>query len=163
MERGPKIGVRVTPLPLPAMRKELDAIAEIEALSSEYPWTRDDLAKVLTARAIFSRVACINAGTIAGFAIFQMPADKPGIEIQRVAVHPSFRGNGIGRALLESIAAYLKPKQRPRLCAMVRETNTAGIRFFSACGLSVLRMDRDFFCEPREDGVRMVRYYGKGL
>lgn len=161
MERGPKIGVRVTPLPVPAKRRELDDIAEIESLSMPHPWGRDELAKVLTSRGVFARVAYINAGTIAGFAVFAMPRESASIEVQRVAVHPRFRRLGVGRWLVESMAEYLKPRTKPRLCAMLRETDADAIRFFIACGFSVLRLDREFWRNPVEDGVRVVRYYGK--
>jgi GNAT superfamily N-acetyltransferase len=59
---------------------------------------------------------------------------RPGIYLEDLFVHPEFRGLGIGKALLQKVAAVAVEKNCPRLQWAVLDWNTPAIDFYSAMG-----------------------------
>jgi ribosomal protein S18 acetylase RimI-like enzyme len=51
-----------------------------------------------------------------------------------LAVHPSRRGEGIGRELVATCETWLRARRVPKLQLMVRETNAEAIGFYGALG-----------------------------
>ena len=59
---------------------------------------------------------------------------RPGLYLEDLFVQPEFRGLGIGRALLEKVAAIAVEKDCPRLQWEVLDWNTPAIDFYRAMG-----------------------------
>lgn len=76
---------------------------------------------------------------------------RPGIYLEDLFVHPEFRGLGIGKALLQRVAAIAIENRCPRLQWEVLDWNTPAIDFYSAMGA-------EFF-----DSWRNVRVSGEAL
>ncbi len=62
----------------------------------------------------------------------------PGLYLEDLFVHPEFRGLGIGKALLQRVAAIAVEKGCPRLQWEVLDWNTPAIDFYSAMGAEFL-------------------------
>ena len=85
--------------------------------------------------------ACLIAeqdGAPAGFALYFFDYStwlgKPGLYLEDIFVHPEFRGRGIGRALLQRLAAVALEKGCARMKWEVLDWNTPAIEFYSAMG-----------------------------
>ena len=76
---------------------------------------------------------------------------KPGLYLEDLFVEPEFRGLGIGKALLEKVAAIAVEKDCPRLQWEVLDWNTPAIDFYRAMGADFL------------DEWRNVRVSGQAL
>jgi GNAT superfamily N-acetyltransferase len=76
---------------------------------------------------------------------------RPGLYLEDLFVQPEFRGLGIGRALLEKVAAVAVEKDCPRLQWEVLDWNTPAIEFYRAMGAEFL------------DEWRNVRVSGEAL
>ena len=76
---------------------------------------------------------------------------RPGLYLEDLFVQPEFRGLGIGRALLEKVAAIAVEKDCPRLQWEVLDWNTPAIEFYRAMGAEFL------------DAWRNVRVSGDAL
>jgi GNAT superfamily N-acetyltransferase len=63
---------------------------------------------------------------------------KPGLYLEDLFVEPEFRGLGIGKALLERVAAIAVEKNCPRLQWEVLDWNTPAIEFYRAMGAEFL-------------------------
>ena len=63
---------------------------------------------------------------------------RPGLYLEDIFVHPEFRGQGIGKALLERLAAIAVEKGCCRLKWEVLDWNTPAIDFYRAMGAQFL-------------------------
>lgn len=94
-------------------------------------------------------------GRAAGFALcfysYSTWLGKPGVYLEDLFVLPEFRGLGLGRALLQRVAAVAVEKDFPRLGWEVLDWNTPAIDFYSAMGAEFL------------DSWRNVRVTGAAL
>jgi GNAT superfamily N-acetyltransferase len=82
-------------------------------------------------------------GQPAGFALwflnFSTWQGKPGIYLEDIFVRPTFRGKGIGTALLKDLAALAVREGWTRFVWQVLDWNTPAIEFYEAMGARVLR------------------------
>lgn len=82
-------------------------------------------------------------GRPAGFALwflnFSTWEGKPGIYLEDLFVSPEFRGRGIGKALLQELAARAVREGWTRFVWQVLDWNTPAIDFYEAHGAKVLR------------------------
>jgi GNAT superfamily N-acetyltransferase len=76
---------------------------------------------------------------------------RPGLYLEDLFVHPEFRGLGIGKALLQRVAAIAVERGCPRLQWEVLDWNTPAIDFYAAMGAEFL------------DAWRNVRVSGDAL
>jgi GNAT superfamily N-acetyltransferase len=94
-------------------------------------------------------------GRPAGFAFYFFDYStwlgRPGLYLEDLFVHPEFRGLGIGKALLQRVAAIAVEKGCARLKWEVLDWNTPAIDFYRAMGAEFL------------DTWRNVRLSGEAL
>jgi GNAT superfamily N-acetyltransferase len=76
---------------------------------------------------------------------------RPGLYLEDLFVYPEFRGQGIGKALLASVAAIAVEKNCPRMQWAVLDWNTPAIDFYRAMGAEFM------------DEWRNVRITGEAL
>jgi GNAT superfamily N-acetyltransferase len=94
-------------------------------------------------------------GQPAGFAFYFFNystwVGKPGLYLEDLFVAPEFRGCGIGKALLQAVAAIAVEKDCPRMQWEVLDWNTLAIAFYEAAGAEFM------------DAWRNVRVTGEAL
>jgi GNAT superfamily N-acetyltransferase len=99
-------------------------------------------------------------GKAAGFAFYFFNYStwkgRPGLYLEDLFVHPEFRGLGIGKALLERVAAVAVEKNCPRLQWEVLDWNTPAIDFYRAMGAEFL----DEWRNVRVSGDALLRLAG---
>jgi len=83
---------------------------------------------------------------------------RPGLYLEDLFVHPEFRGLGIGKALLQKVAAIAVEKNCPRLQWEVLDWNTPAIDFYSAMGAEFM----DSWRNVRVTGEALQRLAGSG-
>ena len=103
----------------------------------------------------YSCLIAEHEGVPAGFAFFFYDYStwlgRPGIYLEDLFVHPEFRGVGIGKALLQRVAALAVEKGCARLKWQVLDWNTPAIDFYRAMGAEFM------------DEWRNVRVSGEAL
>ncbi|HMD76582.1 MAG TPA: GNAT family N-acetyltransferase [Terracidiphilus sp.] len=102
--------------------------------------------------------SCLMAehdGQPAGFALYFFNYStwmgRPGLYLEDIYVQPEFRGLGIGKTLLQRVAAIAVEKNCPRLQWEVLDWNTPAIEFYRIMGAEFL------------DEWRNVRVSGEAL
>jgi GNAT superfamily N-acetyltransferase len=81
---------------------------------------------------------------------------RPGIYLEDIFVYPEFRGRGIGKALLQRVAAIAVEKGCARLKWEVLDWNTPAIEFYSAMGATLMEEWRTM----RVTGEELLRLAG---
>jgi len=103
----------------------------------------------------FSCVIAEEDGAPAGFAFYFFDYStwlgRPGLYLEDIFVHPKFRGKGIGKALLQRVAAIAVEKGCARMKWEVLDWNQPAIDFYAAMGAEFL------------DTWRNVRLSGEAL
>lgn len=103
----------------------------------------------------FSCLIAEENGEPAGFAFYFFDYStwlgRPGLYLEDIFVHPEFRGKGIGKALLQRVAAIALEKGCARMKWEVLDWNQPAIDFYAAMGAEFL------------DTWRNVRLSGEAL
>lgn len=114
--------------------REPEAAVATEADLRRYAFSEHPLVKVTMAE---------WDGAPAGFALwflnFSTWEGKPGIYLEDLFVRPAFRGHGIGKALLQHLAALAVTEGWTRFVWQVLDWNTPAIEFYEAHGAKIMR------------------------
>ncbi len=139
----PKITVRK------AEKEDLKSIAALEKECFAHPWQLCDL--------LDSFLGCVSflvadqGGEIVGYLGIQISFDEG--FITNVAVTPSKRKKGVGRALMAGLLAFVARKNLRTLSLEVRPSNAAAIALYESVGFSAVGRRKNFYTDPREDAL----------
>ncbi|HEX7275949.1 MAG TPA: GNAT family N-acetyltransferase [Acidimicrobiales bacterium] len=125
-----------TPDDLPAIAGLIRALAEYERLTDEVVWTDDQLQASLFGPEAVPRVVLAEVdGVVAGLAVWYPTYStflaQAGIWLEDLFVRPEYRGQGLGRALLDHLSQRAGPG---RLEWAVLDWNTPSIEFYDSLG-----------------------------
>ena len=124
---------------VPAILACIRGLAEYEQLAHECEATEDLLRQSLFGELPAAHVTLAFAGDVpAGFALwFQSYSTflaRPGIYLEDLFVFPEFRGRGLGRTLLASLARTVIERGYGRLEWAVLDWNSDAIGFYESLG-----------------------------
>jgi GNAT superfamily N-acetyltransferase len=141
---------------VPLILQLIRELAEYEKLTHEVSATEEQLRETLFgARTVAEVVIASDDGIPVGFAVFfanySTFLGKPGLYLEDLFVRPEARGRGIGRALLEHLAAIAVDRGWGRLEWRVLDWNAPSIAFYRKVG-----------AEPLDDWT-VFRVTGDGL
>ncbi len=141
---------------------DLLAVVEIEETCGLSRWGWDayhnEIAQGRNALMLVARPASYAEREMAdepvlGFIAARFTLDE--VHINNVAVRPSFRRRGIGRALLESVLAEAARKGARTAILEVRAGNTSAQALYSRQGFTVVGRRQAYYAEPTEDALVM--------
>ena len=130
---------------------DLDRIAEIERVSFSDPWSRPSFSQLLRDRRVHFIVACTPDDIIHGYAVAWFVLDEG--EIANIAVQPDFRGQGIGRTLLQSVTEAAAARRASALYLEVRDSNEPARAMYSAHGFVQVGRRNRYYRRPVEDAL----------
>lgn len=134
------------------IRRDMPSVLEIEDRSFEFPWTEDEFIRCLRQRDCIGMVA-ERSEQVVGFMIYELHKNR--IHILSFAVHPDFRRNGIGSAMVDKLITKLAYQRRNRIMLEVRETNLDAQLFFRQLGFRATGVLRSFYEDTPEDAFLM--------
>lgn len=145
-----------TPADVPQILDFIRALAAYEREPDAVKATEDDLLRDgFGPNPIFFCLMAEEDGAPAGFAFYFFSYStwlgRPGLYLEDLFVYPEFRGLGIGKSLLQRVAAIAVEKGCPRLQWEVLDWNTPAIEFYTAMGAEFM------------DTWRNVRVSGEAL
>jgi len=142
-----------TPADIPTLLTLIGELAEFERLAHELAVTPASLEEALFGpRPVCEAVVARVAGEVAGFALFfrnfSTFAGREGLFLEDLYVRPAFRGQGIGRSLLEHVAGVAAARGCSRMEWSVLNWNRRAVGFYEALGArpvndwTIYRLDR---------------------
>lgn len=134
------------------IRRDMTSVLAIEEQSFEFPWTEDEFIRCLRQRDCIGMVAERNE-EVAGFMIYELHKNR--IHILSFAVHPDFRRQSVGTAMIEKLVSKLAYQRRNRIVLEVRETNLAAQLFFRKRGFRATGVLKSFYEDTPEDAFLM--------
>lgn len=124
---------------VPTIRELIEGLADYERLRHECHATDDQLRATLFGERPVAEVLIAECeGASAGFALFfhnySTFLARPGIYLEDLFVRPEFRGRGIGKALLTTLASLAVARGCGRIEWSVLDWNADAIRFYERLG-----------------------------
>lgn len=136
----------------------VEAIAELEKMCFRDPWSANSIASELH-NPLSDWFVAVDNGMVYGYVGSQSVLD--GADMMNIAVHPDYRKQGIGYALIERLIAALKEKNVISLCLEVRVSNESAIGLYSKMGFAVVGKRPGYYRNPREDAYIMRKEFAK--
>jgi [ribosomal protein S18]-alanine N-acetyltransferase len=99
------------------------------------------------------RVARGDGGVLLGYALFWHVADE--VHLLNVAVAPAVRRQGVGRALMDDLLAYVAAHAATKVLLEVRAGNGAAIALYEALGFTRLGVRTRYYADG-EDALEMM-------
>ena len=157
-----------------ATEDDIPRILEIERESISPPWTHGSLLGEIYREDSFFAVAygthgtrdieisdqsvragCIDARDVLGFVILRRTGDEG--ELLQIAVDSAVRSCGVGDILIAAALQFATEHALMSVFLEVRESNEAAIGLYKKHGFQPVRRRKDYYIEPVEDAVVMVK------
>jgi [ribosomal protein S18]-alanine N-acetyltransferase len=132
---------------------DLDEVMAIERTSFKHPWSSHfflEELQVACARSFLARIS----GKIVGYVLFWLLPDE--VDIHNIAVHTTFRRQGIGQALLRQVVAEALSRNSSRLTLEVRVSNIAAQKLYESVGFVSTGLRKGYYSDDGEDAVLMA-------
>lgn len=137
----------------PMRSSDLGDIIEIERASFTFPWSKSFFLQELRVASARSLLAVLD-GKPVGYIIYWVVSDE--IDIHNLAVHPDFRRQGIGKALLEGVMDQARRQDLARVTLEVRKSNDAAQKLYQSMGFAAIGLRRGYYSDDGEDAVVMA-------
>lgn len=134
---------------------DVDGVLAIEAASFPTPWSRGMFLEDI--HRPFSRpfVAEGDAGEILGYAVCWNVAGES--HLLNIAVHPEFRGRGVGEALVRECIRRGVRAGSGRIHLEVRAGNEEAQRLYRRLGFTFQGIRRGYYTDTGEDALLLSR------
>ncbi|MDA8233576.1 MAG: ribosomal protein S18-alanine N-acetyltransferase [Clostridia bacterium] len=143
------MGIRFTPMGW----EHIDEILAIEAVSFPTPWSRQSFLHELSDNDLACYVVALDGDKVAGYAGMWIIIDEA--HLTNVAVHPDYRGRGIGARLLEELLERAVKLGAERMTLEVRVSNQAARHLYTRMGFRPMGLRKGYYTDTREDAVIM--------
>ena len=134
---------------------DLDSVVAIEKASFPTPWSRGMFREDLTRP--FSRpfTAEDPAGEILGYVVCWNVAGEA--HLLNIAVHPNFRGRGVGEALVKETIRRAGRAGSEWIHLEVRVGNEQAQTLYRKCGFAFVGMRKGYYTDTGEDALLFAR------
>jgi ribosomal-protein-alanine N-acetyltransferase len=137
------------------MEQDLDGILEVEKLSFHTPWSRDAFEKELRENRLARYVVGIIDGKVVGYCGVWLIVDEG--HITNVAVHPDFRGHGVGKKLVRALIDLCKSEGIEKMTLEVRVNNEVAIKLYEGFDFRGVGVRKGYYTDTHEDALIMWR------
>lgn len=131
---------------------DLDGVLEVSSLSLKESWTKSSFAKELS-NPLAKYIIAKDKDKVVGFAGVWIIVDEG--HITNIAVHPNYRGQGIGIQLVNELINKSKELGCIALTLEVRESNSIAQNLYKKFGFSVDGVRKKYYEDNKEDALIM--------
>ncbi len=132
---------------------DIEQILAIEALSFPTPWSRFAFISELTQNTYAYYMVAEVDDTVAAYAGVWVVLEEG--HITNVAVHPSFRGRGLGKRMMLSIMGRAKAHGAERVTLEVRASNDVAHELYTKLGFVDRGLRKGYYTDTKEDAIIM--------
>ena len=137
-----------------ARRAHIPAIAELEKQTFKHPWSENSLQMFFEGEGAYC-VACMENGDLVSYCTVTTVLDEA--QIINVASAPKHKNKGCAKATIELVLDEAKRRNISSVSLEVRESNVPAISLYESFGFSVAGKRKDFYTEPRENALVMIK------
>lgn len=133
---------------------DVEELIELEGLCFEYRWTRDQFLLGLESGA-YRIIGVRRKSLLAGYMAFSMIEDE--MEILNLAVHPDYRRQGLGEALLARSFEICAAEGITKSFLDVKVSNDPALALYRKFGYKKIGVRKKYYPDTREDAL-LFRY-----
>ena len=141
--------------PVPMTTEHIPEVAMLEKLCFSAPWSAQSL-ELLTREGIGMGVVYLQDGKVVAYGGMLCVVDQG--QITNIAVHPDYRRQGIGKAIVGALLKYAMDEKFEEVTLEVRKSNDAAQALYRSMGFRAIATRPGFYSKPVEDGVIMTAY-----
>ena len=134
-------------------RADIAALVEIEQLSFPTPWTEEIFLHELEGNAYSHYIVLLMDDTVVGYCGSWIVLDE--CHITNVAIHPSYRGKGLGNELMERLLADCVEEGVCLVSLEVRRSNTIAQSMYEKYGFTKGGIRKNYYTDDGEDAIVM--------
>jgi len=135
---------------------DIEEVVKIEHLSFKTPWTYEAFLSELTKNKVARyRVIEKDKKIVGYYGIWLLYGEG---HITNIAVHPEYRGIGLGNMLLEDIISLSKENGISALTLEVRVGNSVAINLYKKYGFVEVAKRKGYYSDTGEDAIIMWKY-----
>jgi ribosomal-protein-alanine N-acetyltransferase len=125
---------------------------EVEIKSFEIPWSKESFENELKNNLALYLVAKVEEKAVGYIGVWKIFDEG---HITNVAVHPDFRGNGIGKALISELLYLCKKDGILSFTLEVRESNIGAQKLYKSFGFVEAGKRKAYYSDNNEDAIIM--------
>lgn len=133
---------------------DIKDLMELEKNCFDYHWTREQFLLGLHKNA-FMILGVRREGRLAGYLAMSIIVDE--MEILNLAVHPSFRRQGLGELLLSAGFAVCRSKSVRKSFLDVKVSNEPALALYRKFGYKQIGVRKKYYPDTKEDAL-LFRY-----
>jgi len=139
--------------------RDLPFVLKIERMSFPNPWLESTFRGEIANLHISYPSVIVQRpqDRIIGYIIFWYEDDKA--QISNFALHPDFRGKGVGDSMLKEILDAVRAMGGRFVVLEVRPSNTPALALYRKHGFVLLGTRPGYYPDPPEDALVMIRYF----
>ena len=131
----------------------IDDMIAIEQACFAQPWSRKAYLGEAKKNHLANYVGYAEAGRLWGYGGFWLILEEG--HISNIAVHPAYRGRGIGKQVVQALILLCAAKGGKRMTLEVRTSNTAAIHLYEQLGFQNAGIRKAFYTDNNEDAYIM--------
>lgn len=144
---------------VPMNENHLKDLALLEKQCFSVPWSENAFEKELEKENSRFFVA-ITKNEVSGYIGANNVLGE--VYINNIAVFYNYRGFGIGEKLLSNLIEVSEEENCDLVTLEVRVSNTPARKLYEKLGFKEVGIRKNFYDQPKEDGVIYTRYLGEG-
>ena len=130
----------------------IDDIYLVGQLSLHVAWSKSEITKELNNKLAKYFIAVIDNKAV-GFGGMWIIADEG--NVTNIAVHPHYRGKGLGKEIISSMIEYCKANMVADMTLEVRSSNIIAQNLYSLFGFKEEGRRKGFYTDNNEDAIIM--------
>lgn len=132
---------------------DLEAVYDLECRSFSVPWSLDSLKKEIENQLAYYVV--VEAGDkIVGYGgLWGILGEG---EVTNIAVDGTYRGQGYGQLIMESLLTYSLKQGFERITLEVRASNEVAKKLYLKNGFEQIAVRKNYYQKPTEDAIIMA-------
>ncbi|HEY5562933.1 MAG TPA: ribosomal protein S18-alanine N-acetyltransferase [Clostridiaceae bacterium] len=133
--------------------RDINSVIKINSLSFPTNWSRESLEKEMLDNKFARYKVALVDGMIIGYAGMWIIVDEA--HITNIAVHPEYRGIGVGANLLDSLIKTCEHEKVPSITLEVRSSNKTARRLYEKFGFLQEGIRKAYYADNKEDAIIM--------
>ncbi len=140
---------------------DLPAVLAIETASFPNPWSENTFRGEIQNSPISEPLVAVHRfdGRVIGYVITWRIRDD--VQVNNIAVHPDFRGQGIGETMMKIVMERMKRAGAAFVSLEVRISNVPAQNLYRKLGFEILGIRKAYYAHPPEDALVMGFIFGQ--
>ena len=133
--------------------KDIEDVSKIESLSFPIPWSKEALSKEMKENKLSIYLSAKIDKIVVGYAGMWKIYDEG--HIMNVAVHPEYRGKGVGNMLISELIKICPENKIEKLTLEVRKSNILAQKMYKKFGFQIEGERKNYYSDNGESAIIM--------